>query len=124
MQEAAGVVPAFLAVVGSAGAVPADSADDQAAGVPVGDRPADEVGGLVPVGGVLARGPAVQVTLRAGGEGEVAGGQPVQEVAGGGDVTADVEGLQVGSVGFAEPLTEFAQVTTDRRRDWPRQRCG
>ena len=66
VKEPAGIVPAFLAVVRAAGPFPPDGAEGQAARVPLGDRPADEVGGLVPVGDVLAAGPPVQVRLGAG----------------------------------------------------------
>lgn len=74
VQEPPGVVPAFLAVVRAARALPADGAEGEAAGVPVGDRPADEVGGLVPVGDVLAGCPSVQVRLGAGRECQTLGG--------------------------------------------------
>ncbi len=113
VQEPPGVVPAFLAVVRAAGAFPADGAEGEVAGVPVGNRPADEVGGLVPVGGVLAGCPSIQVRLGAGCQGEILAGQPVQEVRSCGDVAAGVEGLQVGGMGAAQPLAESAQMVPD-----------
>ena len=80
-REPPGVVPAFLAVVRAARALAADGAEGEAAGVAVGDRPADEVGGLVPVSDVLAGCPSVQVRLRAGRKCQALGGEPVQELA-------------------------------------------
>src|SRR5258708_37957254 len=58
VQEPPGVVPAFLAVVRAARALPADGTEGEVAGVPAGDRPADEVGGLRPGGPRLARWPS------------------------------------------------------------------
>ena len=73
VQEPPGVVPAFLAVVRAARAIPADGTEGKAAGVPVGDRPADEVGGLVAVGDVPGC-PSIQVRLRAGRKGQALSG--------------------------------------------------
>src|SRR5260370_21480905 len=58
VQEPPGVVPAFLAVVRAARALPADGTEGEVAGVPAGDRPADAGGGLVPVRGVPPRRPS------------------------------------------------------------------
>src|SRR5258708_36945614 len=68
VQEPPGVVPAFLAVVRAARALPADGTEGEVAGVPAGDRPAGGVGGRVPGGGVLARWPAGPVRLGAARE--------------------------------------------------------
>ncbi len=89
-------------------------AEAQPGGLPVGGGPADEVAGLVPVADLGAGRPLVQVRLGAGGQGQVAAGQPVQEVDRGGGVAAHIECLEVAGVGGAEAAAQPAQMVPDR----------
>lgn len=93
VEEAFGVVPAFLGVVRPGGPSPADRAEGQATGVSVANGPADEVRGLVAIA-ISAGRPGVEVGLSAVGQCVVVVGEPVQEVRGRGDVAADVRILQ------------------------------
>lgn len=67
-EQFAGVGPAFFGVQSGAGAGPADGAVGQAGGVPVLDRPSDEVTGFFFVAGVIAGNPAFQIGLGAVGQ--------------------------------------------------------
>src|SRR5271166_1266656 len=109
VEEPFGVVPAFLDVVRPCGPAPTDRSEGQAAGVPVTDGPADEVGGFVAVA-VSAGRPGVEVGLCAVGQGAVVVGEPVQKVHGRGDVAADVRVLQEWGVFVAQASAESAEV--------------
>ncbi|MEU1212525.1 hypothetical protein ABZ424_08730 [Streptomyces sp. NPDC005790] len=85
VQEPACDVPAVLVIEWLSGAVPADGGDVDG-GELDGAGPADEVPGCLAVGGGVVGEPQVEVGLSAGLQGEVVGGQPVQE--GGGRVGA------------------------------------
>ena len=70
VQEPSRVVPAFLRVVRAVRAFPPGLVEGQAAGVPAGNSPADEVAGFPGVGEPGLAHPAVQVVLGEGSKGE------------------------------------------------------
>ena len=103
---------------------PAGRSSDGAVGQPVGMAvlygPADEVTGLVAVGDVGVGGPAFEVGLCAGAQGESFGGEPGEEVVSCGDVAAHVHVLELGGV----LVTDSAAGTADHREvviDRPRR---
>jgi hypothetical protein len=88
VQQPAGLLPAALGVDDAGGAGPFDRGEVQA-GQLLLVGPANEVPGPAAVGGVPVGEPAVEVCLPAGGQGEVGGGQPVEQGGGAADVLAD-----------------------------------
>jgi hypothetical protein len=78
VQQPACLFPAGLGVDGSRRACPLDGRQFQA-GQLLFVRPADEVPGLTPVGGVLTSQPGVQIALPGRCQGEAVDGEPVEQ---------------------------------------------
>ena len=112
VEQLSCLVPAGLGVDDAGRAAPPGGGKVQA-GQLLLLRPADEVPGLAGAGGVIAGDPGVQVVLPAGGQGEVAGGEPVQQAGRGRDVPADADQLVVGGAGVPGPPAQAAQQVPD-----------
>jgi hypothetical protein len=95
VEEPPGLVPAGLSIEGAGRAVPSGGGEVHA-GVLAAPGSAHEVPGRALAGGARGGHPGVQVALSAGGQGEAACGQPVQERDGGGDVVPGGVCLVVG----------------------------
>jgi hypothetical protein len=105
VQQLPGLCPASFGVDDAGGPCPPGGREVQAGQLLV-LGPADEVAGGAALAGARTGQPLVKVGLRAGGQGEIAGGQPVQERYGGSDVPAGYAGLAVGGVGAADPVAQ------------------
>src|SRR5258708_2400529 len=79
-----GGVPAGLIIHGTGGALPAGGGEGQC-GEALSGGPADEVAGVVVVGGRVVAQPLVEVGLAAACQCQVAGGEPVEQGDGGAD---------------------------------------
>lgn len=69
--------------------------------------------GLAAVGGLVAAEPGVDVTLPAGLQRQLAGGEPVQQRDGGLDVLLDADGLLVRSGPATEPAAQASLQVPD-----------
>ena len=85
VQQPACLFPAGLGVDDAGRAAPSDGREVQAGQLLLAG-PADEVPRVGAVGGLRAGQPCLQVALPGGGQGEVAGGEPVEQGDGGLDV--------------------------------------
>ena len=112
MQQPAGVFPAGFGVDHAGWAAPSDGRELQA-GQLVLASPADEVPCVGAVGGLRAGQPGLQVALPGGGQGQVAGGQPVQQRGSGVDVPLGGGDLVGGGVRAAEPGAQPAGHVPD-----------
>src|SRR5450759_482761 len=76
-------------------------------------RPANEVSGLAAVRGVVAGQPALEVALPGTGQGEVVGGEPVEQDDGGFDASSGADDLSMGGVRAAQPVAKPPQHMPD-----------
>ena len=112
MEQPACLCPAGLGVDDAGRAAPSGGGEVQA-GQFLFPGPADEVPGFAAPGGLVAGDPGVQIVLPARGQGEVAGGEPVQEGDRGPDVLADAGQLVVGGIGALGAAAEPSQQMPD-----------
>jgi hypothetical protein len=103
VEQPAGLVPAGLGVDDASRTGPFDGREVEAGQLLV-MGPADEVSGFAAQDGLLAGKPGVQIALAGGGQGEVAGGEPVEQGNGGLDVLVDDDGLTVGGLGAGDAV--------------------
>jgi hypothetical protein len=112
VEESACVCPPAVLVKRAGWAGPARGGGGETGGVTAGDRPADEVRRP----GRVAAGPGqplVELGLGAGGQGQPACGEPVQERRSGGYVVAHVLDLLAGGGPAVEAAAQPAQVMPD-----------
>ncbi|HWG62811.1 MAG TPA: hypothetical protein VG253_13970 [Streptosporangiaceae bacterium] len=112
VEQPAGGVPAGLLVEGAGRARPAGGGEDEA-GETLAGGPPDEMACFLAVGRLAARQPSFEVTLAAGRECQVLGGEPVEQDHGGADALAHHRELLMGGVLAAGAAAQAAQKMPD-----------
>ena len=108
VQQPAALVPAGLGVDDAGRSAPFDRRELQCCQLlPAG--PPDEVPGVGPRGRVRVGQPRVEVALPGGGEGQVPGGEPVEQRGGRGDVAPSGDDLTVGGAVAADSVAQPGQ---------------